>query len=78
MHKDPVPKEINLDLNQDLSQKFNKRSTMGRNSVQTNRNSDEESLYRKNHFNIAEEPEMNLESGPSVGNSPKIGHNMAP
>ena len=51
---------------------------MGRNSVQTNRNSDEESLYRKNHFNIAEEPEMNLESGPSVGNSPKIGHNMAP
>ena len=51
---------------------------MGRNSVQTNRNSDEESLYRKNHFNIAEEPEMNLESGPSVCNSPKMTHNMAP
>ena len=65
MHKDPAPKEINLDLNQDLSQKFN-RKTLGRISMQTNRNSDEESLYRKhNPHDITEEPEVILESGPS-------------
>lgn len=78
MHKDPVPKEINLDLNQDLSAKFNRRATQGRNSMNekysTNRDSDEEaSLYRNDHhLNIAEEPEIQLETECSPKMAPQF------